>query len=267
MCFPTTWTRLKRSVYVANHGAAGFSLRDVRGLTGEDVPDIELAAASFPCTDVSLAGARAGLDGTESGLVWEFQRILQEMGTRKPAVVVLENVPGLATSNNGADLHATIGNLNSMGYTCDLLVLDARRFVPQSRSRIFVVGWLSETLRPSTLPCFGNTPRLDSPICGTESPIVASAAESAPFAGLCSNYCGCSRESSALILKLGGMRNFLESFATPYPQSNLRCLARLRDSEEQRWATAYRRTRGGKAVWEIRGDEISGCLRTGRGGV
>ena len=90
---------IKRSVYVANHGGVGFSLRDVREITGEDVPNVELAAASFPCTDVSLAGARAGLDGRESGLVWEFQRILQEMGTRKPPVVVLENVPGLATSN------------------------------------------------------------------------------------------------------------------------------------------------------------------------
>ena len=79
---------IKRSVYVANHGSVGFSLRDVRELTGDDVPDIELAAASFPCTDVSLAGARAGLEGKESGLVWEFQRILQEMGARKPPVIV-----------------------------------------------------------------------------------------------------------------------------------------------------------------------------------
>ena len=256
---------VKRTVYVANHGAVGFSLRDVRELTGDDIPDIELAAASFPCTDVSLAGTRAGLDGKESGLVWEFQRILQEMGARKPPVVVLENVPGLATSNNGDDLHATIGNLNGMGYACDLLVLDARRFVPQSRSRIFVVGWLSEPCGPQLYPVSEIRPAwiarfvernpklslqsLNLPPLPNCAHTIADIVENLPP----DNHAWWDEE------RLGKFCNSLSPIQSER-------LARLRDSDEQRWATAYRRTRGGKAMWEIRGDEISGCLRTGKGG-
>ena len=255
----------KRSVYVANHGTVEFSLRDVREITGDDVPDIELAAASFPCTDVSLAGARAGLDGKESGLVWEFQRILQEMGSRKPPVVVLENVPGLATSNNGHDLQAAIGNLNGIGYSCDIIVLDARRFVPQSRSRIFVVGWLSEPCGPQLYPVSEIRPALiarfvernpqlslqplNLPPLPDCSHTIADIVENLPH----DNHAWWDEE------RLGKFYNSLS------PIQSAR-LARLRDSDGQRWATAYRRTRGGKAMWEIRGDDISGCLRTGKGG-
>ncbi len=256
---------IKRSVYVANHGVVGFSLRDVREVTGDDVPDIELATASFPCTDVSLAGARAGLDGKESGLVREFQRILEEMGPRKPQVVVLENVPGLATSNNGHDLQATIGNLNSVGYTCDILVLDARRFVPQSRSRIFLVGWLSEHCGPQLYPVSEIRPAWISRFAERNPKLSLQSLNFPPLPN-------CAQTISDIVENLPPdnhvwwdeerMGKFYNSLSAIQSER----LARLKDSDERRWATAYRRTRGGKAMWEIRGDEISGCLRTGKGG-
>ena len=58
----------KRDLYAANFGSEDFVLGDIRDIKGADVPDIELATASFPCTDLSLAGHRAGLDGKESGM-------------------------------------------------------------------------------------------------------------------------------------------------------------------------------------------------------
>ena len=255
----------KRSIYIANHGVAGFSLRDVREITGHDVPDIELAAASFPCTDVSLAGARAGLDGKESGLVWEFQRILQEMGPRKPPVVVLENVPGLATSNNGHDLEAAVGNLNDIGYTCDILVLDARRFVPQSRSRIFVVGWLSEPCGPQLYPVSEIRPAWIARFV-ERNPQLSLKLLNLPPLPNCDHTIADIVEDLSPDDHVWWNEERMGKFCNSLSAIQSTRLAGLRDSDERRWATAYRRTRGGRAVWEIRGDEISGCLRTGKGG-
>ena len=132
----------KREMYALNFGGAEFALADIRSIRGSDVPDVDLATASFPCTDLSLAGGRAGLRGKESGLVGEFLRVLREMGERRPAAVMIENVPAFGSSNEGADLRDTLAELNELGYTCDAALLDARRFVPQSRPRLFVIGAL-----------------------------------------------------------------------------------------------------------------------------
>ena len=130
----------KRDLYAANFGSEDFVLGDIRNIEGADVPDIELATASFPCTDLSLAGHRAGLDGKESGMFWEFARILGEMRERRPRAVLLENVTGFATSREGRDLAAAIEQLNVLGYVCDVFTVDARWFMPQSRPRLFIAG-------------------------------------------------------------------------------------------------------------------------------
>ena len=140
--------KTKKKIYEANSNPTEFVLSDIRELSGYDVPQVELAVASFPCTDVSVAGARAGLEGRHSSLVNEFLRIVEEMRSRKPQVVVLENVLGFATSNGGYDLLTTVENLNSLGYVCDIIVLDAARFVPQSRPRIFIIAWIGKTREP-----------------------------------------------------------------------------------------------------------------------
>src|SRR2546428_6161005 len=126
----------KWAMYSGNFRQANFVLGDVRDITGASVPDCELATASFPCTDLSLAGNRAGLNGKESGVFWEFARILKQMGKRRPSVILLENVVGFATSRNGKDLASAIERLNDIGYVCDIFTLDARWFVPQSRPRL-----------------------------------------------------------------------------------------------------------------------------------
>jgi len=65
------------------------------------VPDVDVATASFPCTDLSLAGGRKGLAGEQSRTVWSSSHP-HEMGPRRPRVVMLENVPGFATSTAAA---------------------------------------------------------------------------------------------------------------------------------------------------------------------
>jgi DNA (cytosine-5)-methyltransferase 1 len=134
----------KQAMYEGNFGTSTgheFVLGDVRQVRGQDVPGgVALAWASSPCTDLSLAGARAGLRGSESGAFWEYVRVLDEMGGGRPPVAVLENVVGLATSHGGEDLAAAIRAFNGLGYSVDVLAIDARRFVPQSRPRLFLVG-------------------------------------------------------------------------------------------------------------------------------
>ncbi len=255
----------KKAVYEVNHGADEFVLADVRELTGNDIPDIELAVASFPCTDVSLAGARAGLNGRESGLVGEFLRIVEEMGPRQPSVIVLENVPGFATSNNGDDLRRTIANLNKLNYICDIIVLDALRFVPQSRPRIFIVGWLGkQTATQLYFASDAHPPWV--PRFVEQNPQLALQPLDLPPLPTCSETLKdlVDRPTPSDSVWWGPER--LEKFAASLSTVQAKRLENLVASPITRWATAYRRTRGGKAVWEIRGDEISGCLRTGRGG-
>src|SRR5208283_2371742 len=82
---------------------AHFHLGDVHKLAADAIPTVGLATASFPCNDLSLAGARRGLAGQHSGAFWGFVKALKEMGTRRPPLVMLENVMGFLTSHHGND--------------------------------------------------------------------------------------------------------------------------------------------------------------------
>lgn len=255
----------KLAMYAANYPAEDFLLGDIRAVRGESLPDIDLATASFPCTDLSLAGNRAGLAGEESSMFWEFARILQEMGSRRPDAVMLENVPSFATSHGGQDFHAAIHELNRLGYACDTLIVDAKWFVPQSRPRLFIVGSrslpasdhyaFSSPVRPAWIRDFARThPELDL--------------RATPIAAPRPNEVGLStaveriRPTDERWWELERTARFILSLS---PIQGAR-LEAMRRRGRKTWATAYRRTRHGRAVWEIRPDNISGCLRTARGG-
>jgi DNA (cytosine-5)-methyltransferase 1 len=119
---------------------------DIQGVTGEQLinagfdPRNGIITGGFPCQDLSVAGKRAGLGGNRSGLFWEICRLLDET---KAQYFILENVPGLLSSNNGADMGAVITALAQRGYGLAYRVLDAQHFgVPQRRRRVFIVGSL-----------------------------------------------------------------------------------------------------------------------------
>ncbi len=99
---------------------------------------IDGICGGFPCQDVSSAGLRAGLAGSRSGLWWEYLRIIDAI---RPGWVLIENVPGLLTSNGGRDFGAVIGSLADVGYCLAWRVVDSRFFgVPQRRRRVFILG-------------------------------------------------------------------------------------------------------------------------------
>ena len=95
--------------YARNWGESELRLADVAELTTKDLPGVaNLAWASFPCQDLSLAGSGAGLRGERSGTFWPFWNLMEELADegRAPLVIVLENVCGALTSHGGEDFTA-----------------------------------------------------------------------------------------------------------------------------------------------------------------
>ncbi len=106
------------------------------------VPDDGILTGGFPCQDLSVAGRRAGLAGGRSGLFWEVVRLAAEL---QPRWLILENVPGLLSSNGGRDMGIVLGALGELGYGFAYRVLDAQYLgVAQRRRRVFIVGCLGD---------------------------------------------------------------------------------------------------------------------------
>lgn len=109
---------------------------------GRNAEQVDLICGGFPCQDLSVAGKRAGLAGERSGLWFEFRRIIEELA---PTWVVIENVPGLLSSNKGGDMAVLLGGLAQLGYGWAYRVLDSQYFgVAQRRRRVFIVGHIGD---------------------------------------------------------------------------------------------------------------------------
>ena len=129
---------------LAQHFPNTKHFSDITEVKGSDLigagftPDRGIITGGFPCQDLSVAGKRAGLAGARSGLFWEAARIVEETQSNW---FIIENVPGLLTSNSGADFGVVIGTMADLGYGVAWRVLDAQYFgVPQRRRRVFIVG-------------------------------------------------------------------------------------------------------------------------------
>ena len=129
------------STVLARHWPDVPNMGDVRDV-GHGTPSVDVVVGGFPCQDVSVAGRRAGLDGERSGLWHEFRRIV---GDLRPRWVVVENVPGLLSSNGGRDFAVILRGLVECGYGVAWRVLDAQYFgIPQRRRRVFIVGHIRD---------------------------------------------------------------------------------------------------------------------------
>lgn len=123
---------------LAHHWPDVPRYEDVRTVGKAELEPVDLVCGGFPCQDLSVAGRRAGLAGERSGLFHEFMRIVAELA---PRWVLLENVPGLLSSNGGRDMGTVLWHLSELGYGWAYRVLDAQYFgVAQRRRRVFIVG-------------------------------------------------------------------------------------------------------------------------------
>lgn len=152
--FANDFDKKKGETYQENWGNGSIHVGDIKDVTLEHMsgsPD--LVWGSFPCQDLSLAGAGAGLKGDRSGTFWPFVRkieILKSVG-RAPKVIALENVTGTLTSHGGKDFTSIMTALYDLGYSFGAIIADAAHWVPQSRPRFFVIGVLDRNTVPSSI--------------------------------------------------------------------------------------------------------------------
>jgi len=249
-----------------------YGVEDIHKLRADDVPTVTLATASFPCTDLSLAGARNGLAGTQSGALLGFFDLLEGLGDRRPPIVMLENVPGFLTSHKGADFHYALSQLNSMGYAVDTFTLDAVRFVPQSRSRLFVIGVRDdpeggdpvESVRVSTVRPKAVVDRIQHEsdvrwrIVNLPEPPTSRPENRATLGGVL--------EDIPTDSEWWWSEDRTEYLVSQMSEKHRRLAQALSDGAGVRHGTVFRRIRHGRSMAELRADGIAGCLRTPRGG-
>lgn len=241
----------KATVYRSNFDADIFHIGDVSHVHGEDLPKAMLSWASFPCQDLSLAGNIDGIYSTRSGLVWQWMRILDELGKDAPRVVCLENVAGLVSAHGGSDYRHLQTALEKRGYKTGAVLINADRFIPQSRPRVFVIGTKGRIPEDSV----SDAPTWAHP---TSVQTVGRAIEGFIWWSLPAPE---PREHDVADI-LEDVPFDKDDVTSLIPASHLK---KLEDSGLA-YATGYRRTRNGRQVLELRCDGVAGCLRTPAGG-
>jgi DNA (cytosine-5)-methyltransferase 1 len=274
--FDTVWANdnctKKRDTYAANHPRDRFVLASIEDVRGGSIPSADMAWASFPCQDLSLAGNLNGMQsGTRSGLFWEWIRVLREMQAdgNKPSVLIAENVVGFVVANEGRHFRQAYYALRALGYRAGAVVVDADAFVPQSRRRAFLIAVAED------VPVHGLVQQLPSEPFHTDSLVRTSLAVGDPewlwwkmpkaegkrptFADICERNAPCDPLSKT------------QELCAMLSPVNKRKLDRAKRANTFFAGTAYRRTRPneeGQKVQrlEIRFDGTAGCLRTPNGG-
>ena len=246
-----------------------------------------LATASFPCTDMSLAGKRQGLAGEQSGALLGFVQVLEQLGRRRPAMVLLENVPGFLTSRGGADFAAAIDALAELGYWVDCFQLDARWFVPQSRQRMFVVGFAEELLESPILlrrkHASDSTDEFDDPYLLAlrrggkirPSKLLSAMERIEPATGWATIDVGNPPQAKYRLSDFldadeqqswWGEVEVARHSAMMFDRHRRQVEALVADPRSETALTGFRRVRQGLQRLEVRFDGVAGCLRTPRGG-
>jgi len=247
-----------------------YVVENIFNLNPNFIPKTLLATASFPCIDLSLAGNRHGINGKHSSAFWGFTEILKKQGNDKPKLVLLENVNGWLTSNNGEDFRLTIKALNSLGYACDVISLDAIRFTPQSRPRVFVIGMQIDHPNQDTLRLIR---RPDSVANKTLKNTLESNFDlnwhileipeppNANKSGL-SKIVELLNDDDERWWSDDKVSRHLEMM---HDTHRTRIMNHI-DDELLAFRTMYRRVRKGKQRAEVRANDTAGCLRTASGG-
>ena len=111
--------------------------------TIRNIPKADIWTFGAPCQDFSVAGKRAGLDGTRSSLIREVFRLLEEREKEdRPEWIIYENVKGMLSSNRGCDYLEILYSLDELGYDVGWQNINSKWFVPQNRERIYTIGHL-----------------------------------------------------------------------------------------------------------------------------
>jgi DNA (cytosine-5)-methyltransferase 1 len=217
-----------------------------------------------------VAGNQSGINGKHSSAFWGFTQILEQQSELRPPLVLLENVSGWLKSNQGADFTLTIQALNELGYSCDVYSLDAIRFTPQSRLRIFVLGARTEKpnmniekllRRPNSLA----TKVLKETILKNNKlswNILDAPLPPSKFTDGLIDIVEVLPEDDPRWWAQAEVDRHMNMMAS----SHLERIITLSKQNYISYRTMYRRRRNGSQRVEVRKDDTAGCLRTARGG-
>lgn len=123
---------------------------DATQINTNELPDIDLICAGFPCQPFSVSGKRLGFADTRGTLFHEIVRVAK---ARRPSYLLLENVPGLLCHEGGKTFGTIISSIHELGYSLEWCVLNSANFgVPQQRKRVYVVGYLDSRLSGKIFP-------------------------------------------------------------------------------------------------------------------
>ena len=264
----------KCAAYRANFGGDDLIEGDIAAIDPDRLPRerVDLVWGSFPCQDLSLAGARAGMGGARSGAffsLWSHIETLARRGAH-PRVIALENVAGLMTSNGGGDFRTIMTLMTGAGYCVTACVLDASRFTPQSRPRLFILAFAPDIAPPAADAPNEDTapPALQSAVAGLPENVRARWfwLDAAPRAKRNIRFGDVIDWDAPHWHEPAQTRALIEMMA---PRQRARLDALIR-SGARRAGAAFRRTRSenGASVQrlEARFDGLAGCLRTPAGG-
>lgn len=274
--FANDFDTKKALTYAANWGEDDLRCADIHALNADDLPGrADLVWASFPCQDLSLAGAGRGLDGVRSGAFFGLTKLIADLAAqqRAPKIVALENVTGLLTSNGGRDFAAVCAALAQMRYRFGALVMDAAQFTPQSRPRLIIVALHDSARLDSALAAqesVWSSPALERARAALAPEIAARALSwRLPAAALRNIVLSDLIEPDAAVAwRAQAETDRLIALMAPHQRARLEALAR---SGARHVGTVYRRMRrdeNGARVQraEARFDGLAGCLRTPAGG-
>lgn len=269
----------KAASYNANHGDNSLTLKDIHDVTPAELPGVaDLMWGSFPCQDLSRAGARAGLDAARSGTFFPFWDLIGGLARegRAPRVVALENVCGTLTSRGGRDFAAICETFSKFGYRYGALTINVNLFLPQSRPRLFMVGVRQDVAISQELVTPGPSNQFHPEDLRRAMTMVSPAAQAdavwwvlpAPpmrrtrFADLIES------EPKGVIWHSTIQTQRLLALMTPLHRAKIAAAQRTGRREV---GGIYRRTRvdaNGDKVQraEVRFDDLAGCLRTPAGG-
>ena len=125
-------------------------IEDARKADPSAMPDFQLLCGGFPCQTFSIAGTRKGFGDPRGTLFFELARLAE---ARKPPYLLFENVPGLLSHDGGRTFATILNTLDRLGYGVEWQCLNSKDFgVPQSRNRVYIIGYLDERCRGKVFP-------------------------------------------------------------------------------------------------------------------
>jgi len=277
--FANDFSPKKAMAYRENFGGAPeLVVDDVWKIDPGKIPGgPSLAWASFPCQDLSLAGNGKGLDAERSGSFWGFWQVIQNlrMDGRQVPLIVLENVVGLLDSKQGSDFNRICQALADGGYFFGAMVIDAVKFLPQSRPRLFIVAISkSADIDKSLFSAVPERPWHTDKIFAAYEKLTSNQKEHWIWWSL-----PAPTQRKTTLVDLIEEEPFLVSWHShvetekilgQMTRLNLEKVREAQYAGSKQIGTVYRRTRAEDGIklqrTEVRFDGISGCLRTPIGG-